>query len=191
MDQSELPKEIQECLGPNEEICHKLDRFEIGPKDCLVITDSRVIFVERKLLGRYELIDVPFHRLNVAYYFKGKIHDHVDILSDDGDKIVVNHLKKGPAQEVIEALKNSLNDIAVDPVSIKKKKSFMSEEWVLHKPKEMRSRAVHRNIATEQSMASNSNDPIAKLKKLGELKELGVITEDEFEEKKQVLMSQI
>lgn len=43
----------------------------------------------------------------------------------------------------------------------------------------------------QPSQGAQQRDPMEALKKLGELKELGVITEDEFQEKKSVLLSKL
>ena len=45
--------------------------------------------------------------------------------------------------------------------------------------------------ATIDSKSPSQSDIMEALKKLGELKELGVITEEEFQEKKNVLLSKL
>lgn len=44
---------------------------------------------------------------------------------------------------------------------------------------------------TQQSDAPSNDDPMGKLKELGELKESGVITQEDFDEKKALILSEI
>ena len=48
-----------------------------------------------------------------------------------------------------------------------------------------------REQSTSESQAMPQNNPMDALKKLGELKELGVITDDEFQEKKCRLLAKL
>jgi len=67
----------------------------------------------------------------------------------------------------------------------------MSEEWGLSKPPEKITRSAPvQNVAPVQPQPVR-DDPIEQLKKLGELRAAGIITDEEFEQKKKELMGQI
>lgn len=186
-----LPKGIIENLYPNEEVLYAIKKkfsLEAKPK-WLVITDRRILYVDEKLLGRYELTAVPYEKLELVYVKVGKMYSEFLIKKEDGSEIKLTKMDKDEARKAIEAIRDALNEIAVEPVSIERKKHLMSEEWAIHKPKE----AVSRSIRMEpmKFREKREEDPLEKLKKLKELYDMGVITQEEYEEKRKKLLEKI
>ncbi len=92
---------------------------------------------------------------------------------------------------MITSIRDALNAIAVEQVSIQKKKKLIGEEWLLKKPREMTMRSLPMTQVVEKKVKEEKEDPMEKLKKLKELHDMGVISDEEFEEKKKKLMELI
>lgn len=154
---AKIPKEITESLYPGEKVLYSVEKkkkklyTEMKPK-FLAVTDRRVIYLDQKILGRYDLIDVPYEKLEFVHFRKGKIGAKFEIKSEEGEKITLKWVKKEEAEKAIEAIRDTLNSIAVEPVSIQKKKGLLGIELFLSKPRKL-----------------------AKLKKLKDVYEAGAI----------------
>lgn len=187
---TELPKGILENLSPGENVLYAIRKkfnLEAKPK-WLVVTDRRILYVDEKILGRYELIAVPYEKLEQVYVKVGKMYAEFSILKKDGEEIKLERMDKSEAREAIEFIRDALNEIAVEPVSIERKKHFMSEEWTIHKPREVVSRSMR---LESRARAVEKEDPLEKLKKLKELYDMGVISQEEYEEKRKKLLDRI
>jgi hypothetical protein len=192
MAEEKLPKGILENLFPNEEVLYTVKKkfsLEAKPK-WLVVTNMRILYIDEKLLGRYDLIAVPYEKLEFVYFKATKVSSEFVIKKEDGEELSLSRLDKNEAMKAIEAVRDALNAIAVEPVTIQRKKKLMSEEWIIHKPKETVSRAirVQRSVPT---LVKEKEDPIEKLKKLKELYDMGIITQEEYEEKRRKLLEKI
>lgn len=192
MIMAEIPKEITENLYPGEKVLYSVKKklyTEMKPK-FLVVTDRRVIYLDQKILGRYDLVDVPYEKLEFVHFKKGKIGAKFTIRSEEGTELTLTWMERGEAEKAMEAIRDALNAIAVEPVSIQKKKGLLGVELTLSKPKEVVTRALPMTQVVERAPLQKE-DPIEKLKKLKELYEAGVISKEEFEEKKRKLLDQI
>lgn len=187
---TELPKGIRENLSPGEEVLYAIRKkfsLEAKPK-WLVVTDRRILYVDEKIFGRYELVAIPYEKLEQVYVKVGKMYAEFSILKEDGEEIKLERMDKSEAREAIESIRDALNEIAVEPVSIERKKHLMSEEWTVHKPREIVSRSMR---LEPRQRAPEKEDPLEKLKKLKELYDMGVITPEEYEEKRKKLLEKI
>ncbi len=188
----EVPEEVKEILYPGESVRYCIRRKlinELKPK-YLIVTDRRIIYLDQKILGRYEMLDVPYEKLEKVYFKIGGIGAKFVVKDESGKSIELTWMDKKEVKEAIEAIKEALNAIAVEPVSIQKKKGLIGEEWYLFKPKELIVRNLPMTQVIERKVTSKT-DPLEKLKKLKELYEEGIITKEEFEEKKKKLLEQL
>ena len=188
----EIPPELSENLYPGEKVLFSIKkklRTELKPK-YLIVTDRRVIYLDQKILGRYELVDVPYEKMELVYFKKGKIGAQFTIRDEEGKEIDLTWMDKKEAENAIEAIRDALNAIAVEPVSIQKKKGLLGEEWLISKPKEVITKTLPMTQVIEKKVPQKE-DPLEKLKKLKELYEAGVISKEEFEEKKKKLLEQL
>jgi len=183
MEESEIPEEIKDFLAPGEKVLCALKQRMIAlekPKH-IIVTDKRVIYLDRKLLGRYEIIDFPYRRLKDVWFRFGKF----------GSKFILERvvelewLKKDGALEVLNAIRKALQAVAVEPVSIEKRKKLIGEEWFIRKPMEVISRAVI------TPRGEPEEDIAEKLRKLKTLLDEGLITKEEYEEKRKELLSKL
>jgi len=71
----EIPKEVEENLYPGEQILYSLKKkisLEAKPK-YLIVTDRRVMYLDLKILGRYDLKDIPYENLSRLAFIKGRL----------------------------------------------------------------------------------------------------------------------
>ncbi len=190
-----VPEEVKEILYPDESVKYCIKRKlinELKPK-YLIVTDRRIIYLDQKILKRYEILDIPYEKLEKVYFKIGGIGAKFVVRDENGKSIELTWMDKKEVKEAIEAIKEAINAIAVEPVSIKKKKGLIGEEWYLFKPKELIVRNLPMTQVIERQVIKRNDktDPLEKLKKLKELYEEGIITKEEFEEKKKKLLEQL
>ena len=193
MSQNEIPKNVEENLYPGEKISYSLKRklsLEAKPK-YLVVTDRRVMYLDQKILGRYDLKDIPYEKLEQVSFHKGPVSSAFVLKSEEGGTILLTRMERKEATKVMNAIQDSLNAIAVEPVSIRKKKGLLGEDLLLKKPPEMVTRTLPMSRVVEERKTKAEEGPADKLKKLKELYDVGVINEQEYEEKRKKLLEQL
>ncbi|RLI86622.1 MAG: hypothetical protein DRP01_03850 [Archaeoglobales archaeon] len=186
----EVPREIEDNLYPNEQIMFSLKKkfgLQIKPA-FLIITDRRVIVLDQKILGRYEMTDVPYEKLEFVRFKRGKVGSEFLIKSEDLTPMKLTWLEKDEALSALNAIRDALNAIAVEPVSIKRKKGIWWEEWEIIKPAELITRATPIVKPVSHDM---KEDKFEQLKKLKELYDMGIISQEEYEEKRKKILEQI
>ena len=187
-----LPKGIGENLQTGEEVLFAVKKkMGVEKPKWLVVTDRRIIYLDEKMFGRYDMKAVPYEKLEEVYVKIGKMYAEFIIKQENGDEIKLDRMDKTKSREAIEAIKEAINRIAVEPVSIERKKHLTSQELWIHKPKEVISRAVRMESRGVQVQQAQKEDPLEKLKKLKELYDMGVISQEEYEEKRKKLLDQI
>ena len=159
----------------------------------LAVTDRRVIFLDQKILGRYSLNDIPYSKLELVLFEEGLMASTFNLKDEDGHSIQVSWLDKKECQDAIITIRDALNAIAIEPVSIQKKKELVGGRWILRKPREIVTRSMPMTMVTEtrQSNTPHEEDPIEKLKRLKGLYDTGILSDAEYQEKKQQLMDLI
>lgn len=190
MEKKEIPKEAEENLYPGEQISYSLKkkiRLEAKPK-YLIVTDRRVMYLDQKILGRYDLSDIPYEKLEQVSFHKGPVASEFVLKSEEGRIINLTWMEREEASSALNAIRDSLNAIAVEPVSIQKKKGLLGEDLLLKKPPELVSRTIPMTRVIEERKAKAEEGPADKLKKLKELYDAGVINEQEYEEKRKKLL---
>ena len=193
MEKKEIPKEVEDNLYPGERITYSLKtKIRLGAKPkYLIVTDRRVMYLDQKILNRYDLIDIPYEKLEQVNFHKGPVASEFVLKSEEGGIINLKWMEREEATSALNAIQDSLNAIAVEPVSIQRKKGLLGEDLLLKKPPELVSRRSPMTRVIEERKAKAEEDPADKLKKLKELYDAGVITEQEYEEKRKKLLEQL
>ncbi len=142
-------------------------------------------------MNRYDLIDIPYEKLEQVNFHKGPVASEFVLKSEEGGIINLKWMEREEATSALNAIQDSLNAIAVEPVSIQRKKVLLGEDLLLKKPPELVSRRSPMTRVIEERKAKAEEDPADKLKKLKELYDAGVITEQEYEEKRKKLVEQL
>ena len=189
----DIPEAVKKNLAADEEVLHAIRASRTLSMDLtpntLAVTDQRVILVDHKVLGRYELMDIPYSKLETVRFEQGIAASHFTLKPEDGEPIEVTWLSKQGARKAIETIRDALDRIAVEPVSIQRTKKMLGrEEWVLHKPEEL----VYRRAASggKEEQASES-DALARLSDLKKLLDAGAISQDEYDRKKEELLDKV
>lgn len=193
MPQKEVPKEVLENLYPGEQISYSLKkkiRLEAKPK-YLVVTDRRVMYLDQKILGRYDLKDIPYEKLEQVSFHKEPVASEFVLKTEEGGIINLTWMEREEATSALNAIRDSLNAIAVEPVSIQTKKGLLGVDLLLTKPPELVSRTLPLTRVIEGRKAKTEEEPAEKLKKLKELFDAGIINEQEYEEKRKKLLEQL
>ena len=188
----DLPKQVHDNLTPGESVaCCVQTSMDLNPT-YIVVTNKRVVCYDKKALGRYDLSAIPYSKIFKIIGKKGKMRGALTILGEERGMVIdVEKLKNDEILQVIETIKNEINKVALEPISIMRKKKLMGEEWHLHKPKEN----LVRTVAAPAPHAMQSMDaPPTGVEQIRELKALldeGLLTEEEFKQKKEEILKRM
>ncbi|ACS34602.1 PH domain-containing protein [Thermococcus gammatolerans] len=189
VENPELPKSVRRHLEPEERVLFAIKKkISLEKPKWLLVTDRRIIYLDEKVLGRYDLKAIPYQKLEQVTVKLGVMSSEFVIEGEESISLKLGWMNKEEARKAINAIKDALNAIAVEPVSIDVKKRLTSETWTLRKPKELVTRSMP---ARTQPQVIEKEDPLEKLKKLKELYDMGVISQEEYEEKRKKLLEQI
>ncbi|WP_456421556.1 PH domain-containing protein [Thermococcus sp.] len=183
-----LPKSVLRHLEPGEEVLFSIKKkISVEKPKWLLVTNRRIIYLDEKVFGRYDLKALPYQKLEQITVKLGIVSSEFIIEGEENITLKLGWMNKEEAERAINAIKDALNAIAVEPVSIEISKGLTSETWTLKKPKEF----ITRTVPAHQAQPVVKEDPIEKLKKLKELYEMGVISQEEYEEKRKKLLEEI
>lgn len=189
----DIPKDVTDNLYSGENVIYCIKKkiaLELKPR-YLVITDRRVIYYDQKIAGRYDLHDIPYSKLERVYFNEGIIASEFALKDEENHQILLTWLDKTECKDAIITIRDAINSIAVEPVSIQKKKTLTGEKWLLKKPREIVTRTMPMTQVTEHTQAApNKDDPVNKLKKLKELHEMGLLSNEEYEEKRKQVIAE-
>ena len=194
MENPNLPKSVMRHLEPSEKVLFAIKKkISLEKPKWLLVTDRRVIYLDEKVLGRYDLKAIPYQKLEQVTVKLGIMSSEFLIEGEENIKLKLGWMNKEEARKAINAIKDALNTIAVEPVSIDVQKKLTSETWVLKKPKELITRTAPSGdfVNSTPPTAKTEEDPLEKLKKLKELYDMGIITQEEYEEKREKLLKEI
>lgn len=139
MKEEGVPQEVENNLYSNEYIQYIIRKkysLEIRPK-FLIVTDKRVIFFDKKIFGRYHFEDIPYEKLEYIRFKTGLIASEFLIHREGGSFIKLGWLDKNEVIEAIETIRDYLNDVAKERVSIVRNKGLFGEKWEISKPEEL------------------------------------------------------
>jgi len=149
----------------------------------LALTDRRVLYLDKKLLGRYDFQAIPYMKMQSAMAKIGKIiWGEFIIEGEEETRIHLKRVKKEGIVSMFESMKEAINAIAIEPLSILHKKKLVGEEWTLSKPPEMIMRQKDVTILAEHEAEGDS------LKILKTRYAKGEITKNEYEEMKKIIL---
>ncbi|MFX0142173.1 MAG: PH domain-containing protein [Candidatus Hodarchaeota archaeon] len=133
--------------------------LELPPSGLLFITDKRIIFYLKVLLGRYQQIIFQYEHINSVYGGKGITGDKIDIKALT-DNVSIDYIPKGDGTIALDYINEHIEEFKTQKVEV-----------------------VRGGTPTV--------DIIEQIEKLGQLREKGLITEEEFERKKTELLEKL
>ncbi|MDV3102966.1 PH domain-containing protein [Thermococcus waiotapuensis] len=187
-----LPKPVLRHLEPDERVLFSIKKkISLEKPKWLLVTDRRIIYLDEKVLGRYDLKALPYQKLEQVTVRLGIMSSEFIIEGEENIKLRLGWMNREEASKAINAIKDALNAIAIEPVSIEVKKGLTGETWVLKKPKELLTRTMPAYQPVRPVAREEKEDPLEKLKKLKELYDMGAISQEEYEEKRKKLLEEV
>jgi hypothetical protein len=158
---NELPKKLLEQLEPGEKIYDTLKTTTIASRpDYTVLTNYRIIYFNEKHLGRYDFVVIPYSKLQTMKAERGLLtFGKISFRDEQDEEIALYRVSKEQIEPFIESLEKAMNNVAVEPISIKRKKHLGSNMiWEFEKPPELIFRSYR------ESLSKSSLDPLNELK---------------------------
>ena len=167
----EIPPQLLDNLANGEEVKRTLKtRSLLNIPEFTFLTDRRVIYYNQKILGRFDLIDIPYSRMASMNAERGMISNGtMSFTSEDGEEISLKRIPKDEIEDFVMALEVAINNIAVEAIRIKRKKGLAGKmNWAFKKNAEMifKSRPPENNALSYQSQEQkkHGSDPLNELK---------------------------
>jgi hypothetical protein len=194
-DDLEEIKKIAHMLNPNEEVFVVARQSRLKPggskltPNVVFATDRRIIIKDPSMLGlREDIVDIPYDMISSVRIDKGVFSSNImfkapglinssrrgkldKLMMVDGDEIrreqvgeeedgIITTIPKDKAEELLEVIRNGMD----------------------------RNREVYRQQQQQQQSQPQSISIADEITKLANLKERGIISEDEFQQMKQDLI---
>lgn len=187
-----LPKKLRENLEPGENVLFYTKKMpSLEKPKWLVVTDRRIIYFDEKILGRYDMMSIPYEKVEKVYFVKGIASTDFQIELETGEMVKIGWMKKDQGVKVMEAIKQAISNIAVEPPTMTKKKSLTKEEFTLVKPKESVVRGVPAVRPVQAPAPVKKQDPYEELLKLKKLLDEGVISQEEYRRLREKLLKEM
>ena len=136
----ELPQGIRDTLSSGEQVYRVLKtRSMVNKPEYTLLTDRRILYFNEKFLGRYDLADIPYSKLESMSAERGRIYfSSIEFQKENEEKpLAISRVPKDDIEPFIEALELAINNIAVEPISIERRKGLMGKmEWKFKKDAE-------------------------------------------------------
>ena len=140
----DIPAQLLDNLASGEEIKRSLKTQSLlNIPEYTFLTNRRIIYYNQKVLGRFDLIDIPYSRLSEMKAERGRMSfGSIVFISEDGDKIELKKIPKKQIEDFVLALEVAINNVAVEAIRIKRIKGLLGKMvWEFKKSTEMIFRA--------------------------------------------------
>lgn len=151
-------KELPYLLRDTEDIMYATSGYVETSTMLIVCTNERLLFLDKGLIYGLKMHDIPLEKINSVSISKGLILG----------RFVVYH---GSASLLVKDVDKKTLPVMVD---------------VINEQRQLR--VVDQSNANEPKKEEPGNNTLQQLKDLKELLDLGIVTPEEFEEKKAVLL---
>lgn len=162
----EMPKLLnaeENLLGVVEGFLKEIHGRSIGGNGLIIVTDRRVIFYRKSMLGTVTKEETPISRISSASFRKGLMSASISITTSNNES-VIEQCDKKLGEKVVETITKTMNNFPTTQVA-----------------------AVAQPVAAPAPAAQE--DSMAKLEKLFEMKQKGILTEEEFSQQKAKLLA--
>lgn len=167
----DVPEEIQDILENDEKVLHSFEQGSItgkfGGAESIYVTNKRVFKLVPRTFGlRRNVEDFRFSDMANVYMRKGITRSDIGIkmrfLSDD---VSIAHIPKEAAKNIVKTIQAGIRN-----------EMKSNEKGVTNK---------------ETIITSGSSDIADQIRKLSDLRKEGILTEEEFEDKKKQLLKKL
>ena len=156
-------KELPNILWEHEKIEKIVQGFMNNHSGVLVATNSRVIFIDKRLLGGLHVEDFPYDKISSIQYSTGLVMGKITIFTS-GNRAVIENVEKSKVRDFCDYVRAR--------ISAPTKPAYAQEESNQQTSKESTAKSV-----------------VKELRELAKLKEEGILTEEEFQEMKRKILS--
>ncbi len=155
-------RKLPEMLYEDEEVMNLTQGQYEGNQGLVVVTDRRVMFVDEGMI-RSHREDFPYERISSVQCKKSLMSGTLTIFASGNKAVIKNVVPKDQAESIAEVIRSRIAGVANSG-----------------------------NELTAQSAAAASHDdPYEKLRKLGELRDAGVLSQEEFAAQKAAILPQL
>ena len=184
-----LPARLLENLAPNERVHKYLKTFSIAQyPEYTLLTDRRIVYFDQKILGRYDLVDIPFTRLMEMDAETGRLGlGYITFTNENDEKIGLTRVPNSDIPLFIQSLEKAINEVAVEPISIRRSRGLIGKmSWNFKKTPEMIFKSKLNELDSPSSNESKTHyqDPLKALQ-MRFVK--GEISKEEYQEMKKIL----
>jgi len=181
-----LPDKVKEAVG-DRKVLGFVTGFGIKKLTAtIVITEDEVIFYDPKITG-VNRTEIPFAQVISCTYMLEWGMPSFSVTTQSGANKLTLGSKKDvhePALALFNLLREKLSELAAVPISETHNKGMMKETWSFYAPPQL--------AIMGAKPSENKTDSIPdQIKKLSELKEAGILTDEEFEGKKKELLNRL
>lgn len=152
-----------------------------------VVTENGVFIYDPKLTGAKK-VSIPFAQImGVSYWLEmGNPHFSVDTQSGSTELMLSGGKKDThePALKLFYLLRDKLSEMSGVPISESHDKGMIKEKWSFLAPAKI-------SFIQAQPKSSSGDSIPDQIKKLAELRDAGILTSEEFEDKKKQLLAQM
>ncbi len=183
----ELPDKIKADIG-NKKVIGFVTGFGLKKLAAtIILREDDIVFYDPKITGLNKT-EIPFAQITSATYMLEMGVPNFSVTTQSGTtKLMLSGSKKDthePALALFNILREKLSELAAVPISETHNKGFMKEIWSFYAPPQL---AVM-GAKTESKITESIPDQI---KKLAELRDVGILTSEEFEDKKKELLARL
>jgi len=184
----ELPDKVKAAIG-DKKVISFVTGFGLIKKltATIIVTEDDIVFYDPKITGANKT-EIPFAQIVSATYMLQMGVPSFSVTTQSG---TTQLMLSGAEKETREAalnlfniLKDKLSELAAVPISETHDKGLMKETWSFYAPPQL---AVM-GAKTESKITESIPDQI---KKLAELRDVGILTSEEFEDKKKELLARL
>lgn len=190
-------KELVNILERDEQLTAIAEALTIPGKieGLLFSTPKRVVFIDKKLLGNVQKDEYPYHQIRSVEHVDSLLYSTLRIFCKNGSSAEFKLHNKSDGRNFSNAFNSYLNGSTGQSASQQQQIQASSFNFYNLPDQET---PFHQKSSTESVSQRGSNDKresaeviIQQLEKLGKLKEMGVLTEQEFAEQKRKLLERL
>jgi hypothetical protein len=160
----------------NGEVVHLMAAGQYGPgMGVVVLTDRRLLFLKDGMT-RQATEDFPIDKIASVQWSAGMVLGSLTIFAS-GNKAEIEQMNKKDGKQIADAVRNRL--------------SMRMPQHLPPPPPMMPPQQVGLPVHIAPPAPVAEPDVYEQLRKLGELRDLGIVTGDEFEQKKRELLARI
>jgi len=192
-------KELVNILERDERLTAIAEALTIPGKIEGVIfsTYKRVVFIDKKLLGNVQIDEYPHHNIRSVEHVESLLYSTLRIISKNGSSAEFKLHNKGDGRNFSNAFNQYLNGNSGQSASQQQQQQIQASSFNLYNLPDQESSFHHKS--SHETVSQNASEEkkespeviIHQLEKLGKLRELGVLTEQEFAEQKKKLLERL